>query len=153
MATETHARAKSDYPQGGGDGALEVELLTPEARVFRGDARSVILPVVDGELGVYPRHAPLIAALGTGELRLSPADGSSQRHFVVYGGVAQVQNDRVVILATKAEDAGGIDVADAADDLERARGRKAATAAEHTSKREAVLKARVRHHAAKRSRG
>ena len=98
-------------------GVLEVLVTTPEGQLFRGEAARAVLPAHDGELGVLPRHAPLIADLGVGELRVTPVGGSGARSFLVAGGFAQVLENRVTVLATRAEPTASIDAAKAEEAL------------------------------------
>ena len=79
-------------------------LTSPEELLFEGKVRSVVVPAVDGELGILPRHAPLVGALSFGELRLELEDGSRARYFVHGGGFVEVLNDEVTVLATNVED-------------------------------------------------
>ncbi len=86
-------------------GRLQVRIVTPERPVFQDAADSVVVPAHDGEIGILPRHARLLAALGTGELR-AVAGGTVHRYFVE-GGFVQVRADRVTVLcdqATRLED-------------------------------------------------
>jgi len=90
---------------------LHCVVTSPEGLIFEGSARSVVVPAVDGELGILPRHAPLIGALGHGEVRIevgepsqaASADGSGKARYFLNGGFLQVVQDRVTILATEAE--------------------------------------------------
>jgi len=78
---------------------LKVSVICPESVLFEGEADSVVAPAYDGEVGILTGHAPLMALLGDGELRLG---GSSARRFVVSGGFMQVLNDDVRIVTEKA---------------------------------------------------
>ena len=87
---------------------LHCVLSSPEGTVFQTDARSVVVPAVDGELGILPRHAPLIGLLGVGELRIEPSgkEGSKEGEKVRYflqGGFVEVLENQVTILATQVE--------------------------------------------------
>jgi F-type H+-transporting ATPase subunit epsilon len=86
---------------------LTVELVTAEQRVLSGEADFVIAPGADGELGVLPRHIPLMTPLRPGEVMIRN-DGQEQFIFVA-GGFLQVLPDKVVILADAAERAEDID--------------------------------------------
>jgi F-type H+-transporting ATPase subunit epsilon len=79
---------------------LKVSVISPESVLFEGEADSVVAPAYDGEVGILTGHAPLMALLGTGELRLG---GSSSRRFAVSGGFMQVLNDQVRVVTEKAE--------------------------------------------------
>ena len=87
---------------------LHLEIVTPERLAFSGSVDSVQLPGSEGELGVLPHHAPLIATLGTGELRIR--HGGSDESFAVFGGFVQVLPDKVVVLAESADLASEIDL-------------------------------------------
>jgi len=100
--------------------ALKLSVTTPEGLVHQGEARKVIVPALDGELGILSRHAPLIAMLGVGELRVTPAAGG-ESYFFIAGGFLQVLKDRVVVLATRAEPQAAIDRAQAEDELRQLR--------------------------------
>ena len=88
---------------------LRLELVAPRGPVFEGDVEMVVLPAATGELGILPRHAPLVAQLNIGRLRALTAEGQ-WLNFAVAEGFAKVQFDRVIVLADSAEQAGDIDV-------------------------------------------
>ena len=77
--------------------ALKLSITTPEGLVHQGGASTVVVPARDGELGILPRHAPLIAQLGAGTLKVLPDDGSGELTFFVDGGFTQVSSDQVQI--------------------------------------------------------
>jgi F-type H+-transporting ATPase subunit epsilon len=79
---------------------LQCVLVTPEQTVLETTADFVVLPMYDGELGVLPRRAPLIGRLGKGELRIK--QGEMTRSFQVDSGFAQVRDDVVTVLTSKA---------------------------------------------------
>jgi F-type H+-transporting ATPase subunit epsilon len=85
-----------------GDG-LRVSVISPERTLFDGVADSVIVPAWDGELGILQGHAPLMALLGVGQIRIRR--GQQTEHFHVSGGFLQVVNNRVSILSEAAEGA------------------------------------------------
>ena len=78
---------------------LKVSVISPEAVLFEGEADSVIAPAYDGEVGILTGHAPLMALLGEGQLRLGSGSG---RRFTVSGGFMQVLNDQVRVVTEKA---------------------------------------------------
>lgn len=84
-------------------GELKVSVISPGKIVYEGGADSVVAPVWDGELGVLRGHAPLMALLGEGVLRVRQGD-SSQR-FRVGGGFLQVADDVVTVLSERVEGA------------------------------------------------
>ena len=78
---------------------LKVSVISPESVLFEGEADSVIAPAYDGEVGILTGHAPLMALLGEGQLRLGSGSG---RAFKVSGGFMQVLNDQVRVVTEKA---------------------------------------------------
>lgn len=79
---------------------LTLEIVTPEARVYSDTIDTVVIPTVEGEIGVLPGHIPLLTRVEDGELRVTK---NGQTEFLVIGGgFAQVENDRVRVLAEHA---------------------------------------------------
>jgi F-type H+-transporting ATPase subunit epsilon len=98
---------------------LHLELVAPAGRVFEGEVEMVVLPATTGELGILPRHAPLVAQLSIGKLRvLKP--GGEWVAFAVAEGFAKIQSNQVIVLADAAEEASQIDVARVQKSIERA---------------------------------
>ena len=85
-----------------------LEIVTPEKLAYSAMVDAVTLPGADGELGVLPHHAPLIATLGLGELRIRT--GASEAAFAIVGGFVQVRPDKVVVMAETADMASEIDL-------------------------------------------
>ena len=81
-------------------GKIRCIVVTPETTVLDAEADFVAFPAYDGEVGIYPRRAPLVARLGFGELRL--VNGNETTHFYIDGGFAQVRDDVVTILTASA---------------------------------------------------
>ena len=79
------------------DKHLHVTVITPARSVFDADATAVVVPAFDGELGVLPGHAAMLALLGTGELRVNTADGKI-KHLAIRGGFLQVNHNKVTVL-------------------------------------------------------
>jgi F-type H+-transporting ATPase subunit epsilon len=98
---------------------LHLELVAPAGRVFEGDAEMVILPATTGELGILPRHAPLVAQLSIGRMRVRKP-GGTWVDFAVAEGFAKVQFNEVIVLADAAEEASMIDIPRVQRSLERA---------------------------------
>ena len=84
----------------GAAAALRVSVITPEATIYEGEADQVIAPAVTGSLGILRGHAPLMALLGTGTLRID--HGREQKSFAVSGGFLQVVDDTVTVLSESA---------------------------------------------------
>ena len=80
--------------------ALTLEIVTPEAKVYSDTIDSVVIPTVEGEIGVLPGHIPLLTQIEHGELRVTKGAVSSL--LAVSGGFAQIDGDRVRILAENA---------------------------------------------------
>jgi F-type H+-transporting ATPase subunit epsilon len=79
---------------------LTLEIVTPDARVYSETVDTVVVPTVEGEVGILPGHIPLVAQLGAGELRATK--GGRTELLVVGGGFLQVSGDKVSILADSA---------------------------------------------------
>lgn len=80
--------------------ALTLEIVTPEARVFSDTIDTVVIPTVDGEIGILPGHIPLLTQVQDGELRVTK--GTVVSFLAVGGGFAQISGDKVSILAERA---------------------------------------------------
>jgi len=79
---------------------LTLEIVTPEARVYADTVDTVVIPTVEGEVGILPGHIPLLTQVEHGELRVTK--GGQTTWLAVSGGFAQVDGDRVSILAENA---------------------------------------------------
>ena len=79
---------------------LKLEIVTPEGRAYSDDVAMVVLPSVEGEIGVYPAHVPLMTQLSPGELRIIK-DGKT-KEFVVGTGFIEVTADSVSVLTDSA---------------------------------------------------
>jgi len=77
-------------------------MVTPEREIYNGEAAMVILPAFYGEMGVLPKHMPVMVALRCGEVRIKTSDGV--KSYVVDGGLAEVTGRMVKVLANFAED-------------------------------------------------
>jgi F-type H+-transporting ATPase subunit epsilon len=97
---------------------LTLEIVTPEARVYSETVDTVVIPTVEGEVGILPGHIPLVSQLGAGELRATK--GGVTELLVVGGGFAQVSGDKVSILADSAIEEQKIDENAVADAMKRA---------------------------------
>lgn len=80
---------------------LTVSVVSPERVIFEGEADMVVAPAWDGEVGILRRHAPMLALLGEGDVRVRL--GSREQRFFVAGGFLQVAADVVTILSERAE--------------------------------------------------
>lgn len=80
---------------------IHVDVVSVEESVYSGEARFVALPGEVGELGIYPRHTPLITRIKPGSVRIERPDGGEEFIFVA-GGILEVQPDRVTVLSDTA---------------------------------------------------
>ncbi len=78
---------------------LRVQVISPEQVLYQGEVDSVVVPAFDGEVGILTGHAPMMALLGRGVLRLGGAGG---RQFRVSGGFLQVADDQVRVVTEDA---------------------------------------------------
>jgi F-type H+-transporting ATPase subunit epsilon len=107
---------------------IHVDIVSAEGQIFSGEATMVFVPGSQGELGIYPRHAPLLTTLTAGEVRVQ-SDGQEQV-FYVGGGALEIQPHLVTVLADTAARAKDLDEAAAlaakqrAEDAVRNRGDK-----------------------------
>ena len=99
---------------------IHIELVTQEAKVFEEqNADIVVVPAVEGEMGVLPNHAPVLTTLSFGELVVRK--GEAEERFAIFGGVVDVRPDKVVVLADLAESSYALDLEQAQEARERAR--------------------------------
>jgi F-type H+-transporting ATPase subunit epsilon len=82
---------------------LKVSVISPERTLFEGEARAVVAPAYDGEVGILTGHAPMMTLLGRGTLRLS--GGGAEQRFRVEGGFLQVVDDQVRVVTERAAEA------------------------------------------------
>ena len=80
---------------------LTVSVISPERTIFEGTADMVVVPAWDGEVGILRGHAPMLALLGDGELRVKT--GTHEQRFHVGGGFMQVVNDVVTVISERAQ--------------------------------------------------
>ena len=97
---------------------FSVNIVTPDGKVYDGEVEMVSVRTVEGELGILPKHIPLVAPLTVGAVRLKK--GSTVEKVAVSGGFVEVRPEQVTILAEAAELPSGIDVERAQKAKERA---------------------------------
>lgn len=99
---------------------IHIELVTQEKKIFEEpNADMIVIPAVEGEMGVLPNHAPVLTTLTFGELVVRK--GNAEERFAIYGGVVDVRPDKVVVLADTAESSFALDLEQAQEARERAR--------------------------------
>jgi F-type H+-transporting ATPase subunit epsilon len=81
---------------------IHVDVVSAEEQIFSGDAEFVVLPGIMGELGIYPRHTPLLTQIRPGAVRITPAGGGAEELVFVQGGFLEVQPHVVTVLADTA---------------------------------------------------
>ena len=81
---------------------FHVDVVSAEANIFSGEAKFVALPGEMGELGIYPRHTPLITRIKPGAVRIQRADTGEEEFVFVAGGILEVQPNKVTVLADTA---------------------------------------------------
>ncbi len=99
---------------------MHVDVVSAEAAIFSGEAEFVVLPGEAGELGIYPRHAPLITRIRAGAVRITPAGGGAEQLIFVAGGILEVQPKVVTVLADTAIRGADLDEAKATEALRKA---------------------------------
>ena len=77
---------------------MQLEIITPDKKVYSGEVDSVKLPGADGSFGILNNHAPIIASLKKGTIRVTDAKKHVE-NFEINGGVVEVQNNKVIVLA------------------------------------------------------
>ena len=99
---------------------IHVDVVSLTESVFSGEAEFVVLPGVMGELGIYPKHAPLITQIKPGEVRIKLPDRDEEQIVFVQGGFLEVQPDVVTVLSDTAIRAHDLDEAKALEAKQRA---------------------------------
>jgi F-type H+-transporting ATPase subunit epsilon len=99
---------------------IHVDVVSAEQQIFSGEAEFVVLPGEAGELGIYPRHTPLITRIKPGAVRIRPAGGGEETLIFVAGGILEVQPSMVTVLADTAIRGHDLDEAKALEAQKRA---------------------------------
>lgn len=79
---------------------MHLEIVTPDAKLFEGEAKHVQLPGKDGLFGILNNHAPIVATLAKGRIKVEAEDGDIQ-YVEITGGVVEMNNNKVIVLAEK----------------------------------------------------
>ena len=109
---------------------IHVDIVSAEGQIYAGDASMVFAPASEGEIGIAPRHAPLLTTLKPGEVRVQAPDEPEELSFYIGGGALEVQPHLVTVLADTAVRAKDLDEAAALE----ARRRAQDAMQEHTDK-------------------
>ncbi|MBM4214543.1 MAG: F0F1 ATP synthase subunit epsilon [Gammaproteobacteria bacterium] len=101
------------------DSTIHCDIVSAEGEIFSGPAKMVFVPAAQGEIGIAPRHAPLLTMIKSGEVRVQLPDGQEQ-FFFVGGGTLEIQPKKVTVLADTAVRAKDMDEAAAVEAKQRA---------------------------------
>jgi F-type H+-transporting ATPase subunit epsilon len=99
---------------------IHVDVVSAEAAIYSGEAEFVVLPGEAGELGIYPRHTPLITRIKPGAVEITPAGGGEKELIFVAGGILEVQPKLITVLADTAIRGHDLDEAKATEALKQA---------------------------------
>ena len=99
---------------------IHVDIVSAEGEIFTGSAEMVYAPAAMGEVGIAPRHTPLVTRLKPGEVRVDVGHNKPMQHFYVSGGILEVQPHVVTVLADTALRAADLDEAAALEAKRRA---------------------------------
>jgi F-type H+-transporting ATPase subunit epsilon len=99
---------------------IHVDVVSAEEQIFSGDAEFVVLPGEAGELGIYPRHTPLITRIKPGSVRIKLPGETDEQLIFVAGGILEVQPNVTTVLADTAIRGKDLDEAKALEALKRA---------------------------------
>ena len=99
---------------------IHIDVVSTEESIYSGEAEFVVLPGEAGELGIYPRHTPLITRIKPGSVRIKPAGGGAEELIFVAGGILEVQPQVITVLADTAIRGADLDEAKATEALKRA---------------------------------
>ena len=99
---------------------IHVDVVSAEAEIYSGEAEFVVLPGEAGELGIYPRHTPLITRIRPGTVEITPAGGGEKQLIFVAGGILEVQPKVITVLADTAIRGHDLDEAKANEALKKA---------------------------------
>lgn len=132
---------------------MHVVIVSAEGQVFAGDAEMIVAPARMGEVGITPRHAPLLTTLKPGEVRIK-VPGGDEQFFYVTGGVLEVQPHLVTVLADTCLHGDALDEAAADEDRRRAEeAMKGAAKEDLKHAQEQLVEAAARYRAAQRLKG
>ena len=99
---------------------IHIDVVSAEAAIYSGEAEFVVLPGEAGELGIYPRHAPLITRIKPGTVEITPAGGGEKELIFVAGGILEVQPKVITVLADTAIRGHDLDEAKANEAMKKA---------------------------------
>ncbi len=77
---------------------MNLEIVTPDSKVYEGEITSIALPGIDGSFQILNNHAPIVSALGTGKMTVIDTESQTQE-YKISGGVVEMNNNKVIVLA------------------------------------------------------
>lgn len=77
---------------------MQLEIITPEKSIYKGEIASAVFPGSEGSFGVLPNHSPIISILKNGEIKIVDSD-KKEAAFTVNGGVVEISNNKIIVLA------------------------------------------------------
>jgi F-type H+-transporting ATPase subunit epsilon len=101
---------------------IKCSILTPDRYLFEGEVAFAVVQVYNGEMGFLVDHAPLIAELGLGEVRLQ--DGKTTEYFIIEGGVVEIKDNKLIILTELANKKEELNKNELEEKLKELRGQK-----------------------------
>jgi F-type H+-transporting ATPase subunit epsilon len=81
---------------------MHLNIVSAEEEIFSGTVEAVFVPLLSGEVGIYPRHTPLIGEIKPGEIIVRSDEGEKEQHFFVSGGILEVQPHVITVLSDTA---------------------------------------------------
>src|SRR5471030_2896276 len=99
---------------------IHVDVVSAEEAIYSGEAEFVVLPGEEGELGIYPKHTPLITRIKPGTVRIKPEGGGEEELIFVAGGILEVQPKVITVLADTAIRGKDLDEAKATEAMKKA---------------------------------
>ncbi len=121
---------------------FQCTIVTPEEQTFDAQVEQVVLPAHDGLMGILEGRAPILVRIGVGPLRLDTPGGQSQS-YLIDGGIAQMKDNKLVVLTDDATPASQIDAEAARAAFAEAEARPATTPAEKKTRDHDLAKARA----------
>ncbi len=99
---------------------IQVDIVSAEGEIFSGEAAMVFASAREGDVGIAPRHAPLLTDLRPGDVRVQLPEGGEELHFYVSGGSLEIQPHLITVLADTVVRAADLDEAEAEEAMRRA---------------------------------
>ncbi len=141
MATVDSSKTRSGAPRGAAS-QMRCQVITPEKTLMDAEVTFVAVPLIDGEMGILPGRAPVVARLGFGELRYDRA-GAPRERLYVDGGFLQIRDNQISVLTNRALSLTDLTADSARAELERALAISPTTPEQFAERDRAVARARA----------